>query len=107
MGRYAVLDGQHVANVVVADAEHAADQRTWIACPDDVGPGYTYDGATWTAPAPPPPNPDVAAQSDFTAALRAIDTSSIVDPAARAAIAAIVAALSGGDGPVVHAHARA
>jgi len=48
--RYAIIENGLVANVVVADAEFAA-QNGWIACPD-AGPGWKYDGAAFTEPDP-------------------------------------------------------
>lgn len=50
--RYAIIENDLVANVVVADAEFAA-QNGWIACPD-AGPGWKYDGAAFTEPDPIP-----------------------------------------------------
>ena len=48
--RYAIVENGLVVNVVVADAEFAA-QKGWIACPD-AGPGWKYDGVTFTEPDP-------------------------------------------------------
>lgn len=48
--RYAIIENGLVANVVVADAELAA-QNGWIACPN-AGPGWKYDGTNFTAPDP-------------------------------------------------------
>jgi hypothetical protein len=60
MQRYAILENNFVLNVVLWDGETecAAIPQTAVALPDDspVGPGYTYDGTTFTAP-PEPPNP--------------------------------------------------
>ena len=60
--RYAIIENGLVANVVVADAEFAA-QNGWIACPD-ASPGWKYDGAAFTEsvivapePIPTPPAP--------------------------------------------------
>jgi len=54
--RYAIIENGLVANVVVADAEFAT-QNGWIACPD-AGPGWKYDGTTFTEPDPiPEPTP--------------------------------------------------
>ena len=54
--RYAIVENGVVANVVVADAELAA-QNGWVECPT-AGPGWLYDGQTFTAPpAPPTPEP--------------------------------------------------
>jgi hypothetical protein len=48
--RYAIIENGVAVNVVVADAELAA-QNGWIACPD-AGPGWKYDGTTFTEPDP-------------------------------------------------------
>ena len=48
--RYAIIENGLVANVVVADAEFAA-QNGRIACPD-ASPGWKYDGTTFTEPDP-------------------------------------------------------
>jgi hypothetical protein len=46
--RYAIIENGVVSNVVVADAEYAA-QQGWITCPD-AGPGWTYADGVFTAP---------------------------------------------------------
>ena len=48
--RYAIIENGVAVNVVVADAEYAA-QQGWIACPD-AGPGWKYDGTNFTEPDP-------------------------------------------------------
>ena len=48
--RYAIIENGVAVNVVVADAELAA-QNGWIACPD-AGPGWKYDGTNFTEPDP-------------------------------------------------------
>ena len=50
--RYAIIENGVVTNVVIADAEYAA-QQGWVACPT-AGPGWGYDGQNFTEPAPPP-----------------------------------------------------
>lgn len=52
MTKYAILDANTVANIVVADAAFAASQG-WIEAPDDVSIGATYDGETFSAPVVP------------------------------------------------------
>lgn len=49
MERYAVIEGGTVENIAVADAAFAQEQG-WIACADDVAPGWTYDGEVFSAP---------------------------------------------------------
>ena len=54
--KYAIIENGVVANVVVAEADYAAEQG-WIEC-DAIGPGWKYDGSTFTAPDPiPEPQP--------------------------------------------------
>ena len=54
--RYAIIENGVAVNVVIADAELAA-QNGWVACPDG-GPGWKYDGTNFTAPDPiPEPEP--------------------------------------------------
>jgi hypothetical protein len=48
--RYAIIENGLVTNVVLADAEFAAEQG-WIECPN-AGPGWKYDGTTFTEPDP-------------------------------------------------------
>ncbi len=107
MSRYAILTPVGLCeNVVEAEAAYATSQG-WTAAPDEVGPGFTLSGETWTPPAarPRPPSPDVTAQADFVAALGAISTGSITDPAAKAAITDLIGLLAGtGGNVVVHAH---
>lgn len=53
--RYAIIENGVVTNVVVAEADYAAEQG-WIECPN-AGLGWLYDGQTFTAP-PVPPAPE-------------------------------------------------
>jgi len=48
--RYAIIENELVANVVIADAEYAA-QQGWIACPD-AGPGWKYVNGQFVEPDP-------------------------------------------------------
>lgn len=67
--RYAILGGDTVTNVIVADAEFAATIGA-IECPDDAGIGWSYDGKTWTAPATAPvPVPTVVSMRQARLAL--------------------------------------
>lgn len=106
MSHYAILDGQNVTNVALADDPSFAQAQGWVACPDHVGPGYTYDGTTWAAPAPLPPGPHVVAQAAFVSTLSGIDTSAITDPAAKTAIETLIASLTGtgSASTIVHVH---
>jgi len=67
--RYAIIESGQVANMIVADAEFAASVGA-VACTDDVGIGWTYDGTNWAAPAPkPPPVPGVVSMRQARLAL--------------------------------------
>ena len=76
--RYAIIENGLVVNVVVADAEFAAEQG-WVECPD-AGPGWTYAGGVFTAPAvtepvePPAPTKEqlMAELAALTAKIQAI-----------------------------------
>lgn len=61
--RYAMVQNGVVHNVIEDD--HLTPG--WTACPDNVGPGFTFDGTNWAPPAPPAPLPDVAG---FTAGIK-------------------------------------
>jgi hypothetical protein len=55
--RYAIIENGLVNNVVLADAEFAAEQG-WIECLN-AGPGWKYEGATFIEP-DPVPEPELA-----------------------------------------------
>lgn len=48
--RYAIIEGELVTNVVVADAE-LATQNGWVECPQ-AGPGWKYANGQFTEPDP-------------------------------------------------------
>lgn len=68
--RYAIIQNGVVTNVVVADAEYAA-QNGWIACPD-AGPGWGYDGQAFTAPPPAPEPAPAPTKEQLLAQLQAL-----------------------------------
>lgn len=53
--RYAIVENELVTNVVIADAELAA-QQGWIACPQ-AGPGWKYENGVFVEPEPVIPEP--------------------------------------------------
>ena len=55
--RYAVLLGNTVGNIIVADAGFAASIGA-IACPDNVGIGWVWDGETFSLPPAPQKTPE-------------------------------------------------
>ena len=71
--RYAIIESGTVVNVVVADAQIAAENG-WIDCPVG-GPGWTYADGVFTAPvvveptpAPAPTKEELLAQLNALAA---------------------------------------
>ena len=55
MPNYAIIENGTVVNVVVADAQIAAENG-WIDCPVG-GPGWTYANGVFTAPVVVEPTP--------------------------------------------------
>ena len=69
--RYAIIESGTVTNVVLADAEYAA-QQGWIACPD-AGPTWTYADGVFTAPVEAEPTPEPApTKEELLAELQAL-----------------------------------
>jgi hypothetical protein len=84
MNRWALIEGDIVANVVEQDDEPSIG-GTWVDITGRfVGPGYTYDGTNFAPPPPPPPEPRVItkvsmltrrlAQAEFVGILAAAKT---------------------------------
>lgn len=77
--RYAVIENGYVTNAVEADPDFATEQG-WAELPDGVGIGWSWDGATFTAPPPPPPVvPDVVTMAQARLALLGAGLLSTVD----------------------------
>ena len=53
MQRYAQITNGIVTNVIESETDPDGINGGWVAC-DNAGPGYTYDGSTFTAPAAVP-----------------------------------------------------
>lgn len=72
--RYAIIENGVAVNVVIADAEYAA-QQGWVECPD-AGPGWTYADGVFTAPVvvepEPIPAPPAPTKEELLAQLQAI-----------------------------------
>lgn len=53
MGRYAVIEDNKVANVVIAESDYASNEEKWI-CIDTLipspGPGWIYNGGVFKEP---------------------------------------------------------
>jgi len=70
LGRYALVVGGVVDRVTISSPELAAE-RGRIACGDDVGPRWLYDGKTFTPPpSEPSPVPEAVTPVQFRRALR-------------------------------------
>ena len=65
--RYAIIENGVVANVVVADAEYAA-QNGWIEC-QQAGPGWGYVNGAFIEPPPAPEAPSVTTKEQLMAEL--------------------------------------
>jgi hypothetical protein len=61
MGRYAIVKGDIVDGIAIADGPLETN-GVWV-CVDDVdpepGPGWSYDGENFAPPPPPPPLPNI------------------------------------------------
>lgn len=72
--RYAIIENGVAVNVVIADAEYAA-QQGWVECPD-AGPGWTYADGVFTAPVvvepEPIPTPPAPTKEELLAQLNAL-----------------------------------
>lgn len=53
MERYAQLSGNTVVLVIESETDPDGVNGEWVAC-GNAGPGWTYDGATFSPPAPAP-----------------------------------------------------
>jgi len=69
--KYAIVENNEVTNVTLWDGttEWSPPEGTIaVACSDDVGPGWTYDGSTFSPPVPEPepvPEPTILNNVDF------------------------------------------
>jgi hypothetical protein len=74
--RYAIIEHGKVTNITLWDGvtpwTPAAGEA--VACPENVGIGWTYDGQTWTAPEPVPEPPRIEwTYFDFFRDLHTVD----------------------------------
>lgn len=83
MARYALMDGDTVANVILWDGETPYPPEA-VAVPDDVGIGWTRDGDTWTAPPAPVVDVPSSYSPDLAAAVDQFVTMGLTEDAARA-----------------------
>ena len=68
--RYAIIESGTVVNVVVADAQIAAENG-WIDCPVG-GPGWTYADGVFTAPVVVEPTVTAPTKEELMAQLAAL-----------------------------------
>lgn len=68
--RYAIIENELVTNVVVADAELAA-QNGWVECPQ-AGPGWKYVNGQFIEPDPAPEAPPAPTKEQLLAQLQAL-----------------------------------
>jgi hypothetical protein len=52
MKRWALIDG-NVVNMIVEQETQPQVFGSWVECFDYVGPGWLYDGSTFSLPPPP------------------------------------------------------
>lgn len=64
MNRYAQLSGGVVHSVINSETDPDGINGEWIAC-GNAGPGWTYDGTTFTAPALVAPTPMPWTKKEF------------------------------------------
>lgn len=83
--RYAIIEAGQVVNVTLAEPDFAAEQG-WIAAPDNVGPGWVWDGQDYTPP--PAPMPTVPATITMRQARLALLSAGLL-PQVNAAIASL------------------
>jgi hypothetical protein len=87
--RYALVKDGQVVNVILWDGETPFDaDSTPVLIPDElaVGPGWSYDGTSWTAPAVeevPPPTEDPAVVQAKQDALTALVAAGVPESVAR------------------------
>lgn len=68
--RFAIIESGTVVNVVLADAQLAAENG-WVACPD-AGPGWTYADGVFTAPVVVEPTVTTPTKEELMAELTAL-----------------------------------
>jgi hypothetical protein len=71
--KYAVIENSLVVNTTVSDAEFAQSQG-WIACPDDVGIGWSYVNGQFVdnRPVPEVVTPPAPTKEELLAELQAL-----------------------------------
>lgn len=70
--RYAVIENQVVVNIAAASEEFAVSQG-WVAAPENVNPGWTFDGQNFAPPAPPTKTPEQIQQEVVEATQARLD----------------------------------
>ena len=89
--KYAIIENGTVTNVTLWDGTtewSPPEGSIAVACPDEVGPGWTYDGTNFTAPPIPEPGPVILNKVDF---LRLFTQAERINIRAAAAVNPVVA----------------
>jgi hypothetical protein len=89
--KYAIIENGTVINVTLWDGttEWSPPESTIaVSCPDEVGPGWTYEDGTFIAPPVPEPGPIILNKVDF---LRLFTQQERIDIRAAAAVNPVVA----------------
>jgi hypothetical protein len=66
--RAAQIDETGLVSNVIVVMEDQAEAFGAIPCPDEVGPGWTYDGTTFSPPPAPPPDTEQTVKDNITSA---------------------------------------
>ena len=72
MKTFAIIESGIVKNVVLASADFAATQG-WVELPTEAGIGWSYNGVTFTAPAPPTKTADEIQAEIVAAVVKRLD----------------------------------
>ena len=89
--KYAIIENGTVTNVTLWDGTtewSPPEGSIAVACPDEVGPGWTYDGTNFIAPPLPEPGPVILNKVDF---LRLFTQAERINIRAAAAVNPVVA----------------
>lgn len=83
MARYALMDGDTVANVILWDGETPYSSDA-VLISDDIGIGWKREGDTWTAPEAPAVDVPSGYSADLAAAVNQFVSIGLTEDAARA-----------------------
>ena len=85
---YAIIEQGKVTNVTLWDGVSAWTPSSGeaVACPENVGIGWTYDGQTWTAPEPVPETSRWIGSHRFLFTLHSLEQQFMIDAVHTAAL---------------------